>query len=599
MATNQQGNESKIDSKGSSFKQATIFEHFFYNSRDLVCIAGLDGYFKIINPSFTSVLGYSEEELTNRPFTDFVHPEDVGKTNDEVARMRIEQRSTLLFENRYITKEGHIIYFQWNTTINFEEEIIYGVARDITEQKRMEQKLEQSEKLLNAAQSIAKLGSWSFNVRNYDLFWSDELYNIFEIKPLSENLYEQYLSRFDEDGLSKLNEAIALAINAQKSYQFEHTVNLQNGIVKYVRCSGIPILDENGETLKIDGVVQDITETKNSSKELEKSEHLLNETQSIAKTGSWSMDFESGELYWSRETYKIYEIDPSIKGIELSKSFYSLFTDEERHNLNKLVNEALDIGKPYTSERLVQFPSGTKKWIRGSGMPIADINGKITKIEGIAQDVTDSKIAQLTILNNIREKEILLKEIHHRVKNNLQVISSMLNLQSTILENEEIKVILQESQQRIKSMATIHDLLYRSANLSEINFSEYIQNLLRDLVYSYKGISHNMELKIQIPDNIMFHLDKAIPLGLFVNEIITNSIKHGLKEVNNAEITLNLESSENGHKLELGDNGIGFDIEKVEKDTLGLILIDSLASQLDGQLQRTSDKNGTKYELTF
>lgn len=584
----------------SSMKKDDIFEMFFQHSRDLVCIAGFDGYFKIINPAFEKVLGYTETELLSKPFVEFIHPNDIQKTSDEVNLMSSKGTSTIQFENRYIRKDGQLIHLQWNSSLDTENETIFAIARDITEKKIIEEKLERSEKLLKAAQSMVKMGSWSFDTISHEVFWTEGIYEIFEIDQEATNTYELYLSRFNEQDLSILNHHVSLAIQSGKSYSFDHAVNLPDGRIKYVHCYGYPTKDKNGAVIKIEGVLQDITSSKIARDQLEKSERLLDETQSIAKTGSWSMDFSTEELYWSREMYKIYEIDPSIKGVELTNIFYSRFTDEERSNLNKLVEEALINGKPYISERYIQFPNGTKKWIRGSGLPVADKNGKITKIEGIAQDITESKLAELTILENIREKETLLKELHHRVKNNLQVISSMLNLQSSMIENEQVKSIFQDSQQRIKSMASIHDLLYKSTDLSEINFSDYIVNLINDAVVSYRGKDHDIHLEIDLCNDLLFQLELAVPLGLFVNEIITNSLKHGVKDNDQPIIRLSIKrGGTKNYTLHLSDNGKGFDSSRRKNDTLGLLLIESLSNQLEGNMTLDTGPEGTTYILEF
>lgn len=584
----------------SSIKKDDIFEMFFHQSKDLVCIAGFDGYFKIINPAFEKVLGYTETELLSKPFVEFIHPDDIQKTSDEVNLMSSKGTSTIQFENRYIRKDGQLIHLQWNSSLDTENETIFAIARDISEKKIFEEKLERSEKLLKAAQSMVKMGSWSFDTISHEVFWTEGIYEIFEIDQEAPNTYELYLSRFNEQDLSILNHHVSLAIQSGKSYSFDHAVNLPDRRIKYVHCYGYPTKDKKGAVIKIEGVVQDITSSKIARDQLEKSERLLDETQSIAKTGSWSMDFSTGELYWSREMYKIYEIDPSIKGVELTNIFYSRFTDEERSNLNKLVEEALINGKPYISERYIQFPNGTKKWIRGSGLPVADKNGKITKIEGIAQDITESKLAELTILENIREKETLLKELHHRVKNNLQVISSMLNLQSSMIENEQVKSIFQDSQQRIKSMASIHDLLYKSTDLSEINFSDYIVNLINDAVVSYRGKDHDIHLEIDLCKDLLFQLELAVPLGLFVNEIITNSLKHGVKNSNQPIIRLSIKrGGTKNYILHLSDNGKGFDSTRKKNDTLGLLLIESLANQLEGNMTLDTGTEGTTYILEF
>ncbi len=199
-----------------------------------------------------------------------------------------------------------------------------------------------------------------------------------------------------------------------------------------------------------------------------------------------------------------------------------------------------------------------------------------------------------------KEKETLLKEVHHRVKNNLQIITSLIRLQLSGTSDEGAKNLLKVSLNRINSIASVHELLYKSDQFSSIDYNEYIRHLVDSLVRSMvedKSISVEVEVEpVHIP------LDSAIPLGLLINEIITNSIKHAFPDKKNGKLFLHLKRLEhNKILLRVGDNGIGFrinEIENSEEETLGLSLIENLAEQLSGELHR-STIDGTIYELRF
>jgi two-component sensor histidine kinase len=149
-------------------------------------------------------------------------------------------------------------------------------------------------------------------------------------------------------------------------------------------------------------------------------------------------------------------------------------------------------------------------------------------------------------------------------------------------------------------MAAIHELLYKSTELSVINFSDYIATLSNDIVMSYRAPDQHISVKIDIEQSLIFPLDLAVPLGLFVNEVLTNSLKHGLKEKKNPEISLSISKREStGHFLRISDNGIGFDKDKQPKDTLGLLLIESMTAQLDGSMVLQTGPTGTAYTLEF
>ena len=201
---------------------------------------------------------------------------------------------------------------------------------------------------------------------------------------------------------------------------------------------------------------------------------------------------------------------------------------------------------------------------------------------------------------SLAEKEALLKEIHHRVKNNLQIISSLLSLQADYLQDNQAIEIFKDSQNRIESMALIHEKLYQSKNLARIEISDYIQDLVTNLVCSYQGNSNTITFNINIED-ILLSIDTAIPCGLIVNELVTNSLKHAFPSNETGEIRIDLHLNAN-NKLTLivSDNGIGFtknyDFQNTE--SLGLQLVNALTHQMEGTIELNVD-GGTEIKITF
>jgi two-component sensor histidine kinase len=219
----------------------------------------------------------------------------------------------------------------------------------------------------------------------------------------------------------------------------------------------------------------------------------------------------------------------------------------------------------------------------------------------IIRDITEKKQAEVDLRNSLKEKEVLLKEVHHRVKNNLQVISSILNLQSSYVKDDNTLHILRESQNRIKSMSFIHESLYQTKNFSSVNFSEYIINLSKNLVHSYQVYGDFVELDYQV-GNIRLNLDQSIPCGLIVNELVSNALKYAFGEGQKGKIRVELQEEEGQITLMVSDDGKGlpegFDYNTTE--TLGLQLVLTLTEQLDGMLQLDSSPGkGTKYLITF
>ncbi|MEH6618979.1 sensor histidine kinase [Maribacter arcticus] len=205
--------------------------------------------------------------------------------------------------------------------------------------------------------------------------------------------------------------------------------------------------------------------------------------------------------------------------------------------------------------------------------------------------------------NEIHEKENLLKEVHHRVKNNLQTVSSLLSLQSRNTESRPMKGLLKGTQNRVIAMAMVHEMLYMRKDISHIEYKSYVQELSEYLIRSIKGIDNNINLIIDIPD-IKLGIDTAIPLGLLINESLTNALKYGIEGDEEGDINIKLQKDsekENCYILEIGDNGIGFPETINYKNTksLGLKLIHNLTRQLRGTIERDASKKGTNYIIKF
>ena len=230
-------------------------------------------------------------------------------------------------------------------------------------------------------------------------------------------------------------------------------------------------------------------------------------------------------------------------------------------------------------------------------------DGKIIGVVCIGSDIIDITRAKNEIRDSLEEKELLLKEVHHRVKNNLQIISSLLNLQSGYIKDENDLELFKDSQSRVKSMAFIHEQLYQSSNFKSIEFSNYINNLVTYLNYNYAD-GKNINVIINV-DDVSLDLNTSIPCGLIVNELVTNSLKHAFndKDMNSykKEIYVELNSiNDCQYSLIVADNGRGIpeNIEFENTETLGLQLVNSLVKQLEGSI-KLDKSDGTKFEIIF
>lgn len=318
------------------------------------------------------------------------------------------------------------------------------------------------------------------------------------------------------------------------------------------------------------------------------------------------------------KTHIIFSVDRSLRLTSFNNAFIERFKTkanitpklrdaplEEYINMKDDVKKiwATEVKKAFKGEAtnfvvVAVFENDIERYTNVYMNPIYEKN-EITQISIIAHDVTDRVVAEARLNESLKEKDILLKEVHHRVKNNLQVISSIFNLQSAYSKEPGIKEVLKESQTRIKSMAYIHESLYKSKNFGKINFEEYINKLCKNLIQSYT-IKDNKVSLLTETEKVILHLDQAVPCGLIVNEIISNALKHAFKPDDAGIIIVYLKKKEGRVHLKLVDNGIGIPASFLdgENDTLGIQLIRTLTEQLRGEISFITNE-GTSIELIF
>lgn len=215
-------------------------------------------------------------------------------------------------------------------------------------------------------------------------------------------------------------------------------------------------------------------------------------------------------------------------------------------------------------------------------------------------DITERKKSEIAIKNSLKEKELLLQEIHHRVKNNMQIISSLLNLQRSYIEDEKIATILKDSQGRVKSMALVHEKLYQADDLAEVNVAEYIRSLTTSMFHNY-SVQPGVDLNLDVGE-VFFDIDTAVPMGLIINELVSNSLKYAFtnKGSGNICISLHQSSEDDIYLLKIADDGVGFpeDVDFLNSPSLGLQLVKTLVNQLNGTIELDRNK-GTCFKISI
>ncbi|MDZ7377933.1 MAG: PAS domain S-box protein [candidate division KSB1 bacterium] len=242
--------------------------------------------------------------------------------------------------------------------------------------------------------------------------------------------------------------------------------------------------------------------------------------------------------------------------------------------------------------------NGKERWFSFMTNPMIE-GDHVVGQNGVAHDITARKVAEETLAASLKEKEMLLKEIHHRVKNNMQVVCSLLNLQCDRLTSPEAIQALRDSQNRVKSMALIHEKLYRSASLSEIDFGEYLRSLVDSLMRSY---ATNGQVHVDLAaESTSLGIDSAIPCGLIVNELVSNALKHAFPKARAGMIRVSFARENGRYALQVADDGVGFPkgLDFRNSPSLGLQLVSTLVDQLEGEIELHSNGRGSQFVIRF
>jgi PAS domain S-box-containing protein len=412
------------------------------------------------------------------------------------------------------------------------------------------------------------LGYTRYELQNMSPMDIDTPETIAQIPIVMENLFKKGETTFEAEQVTKDGELLPVEINT-------HIFTIRGE--KYILS-----------------IARDIRERKTAEKALKNSEIKYRNI------------FENvQDIFYQTDKYgNIIEISPSIERYSgykpselIGKPVETVyFNPEDRKNLLKKIEET---GEVFGYELELKTKSNTVLYVSVNAHFLFDSSENPIGIEGSLRDITERKNIEIQLKKSLEEKELLLKEIHHRVKNNLMIISSLLNLQSSYIKDKESQDIFKESQNRARSMALIHERLYQSTDLKRIDFGEYITSLANELFHTYVADPSLIELKINV-DDIFLDINTAIPLGLIVNELITNSLKHAFPDSISGEINVDFHTVDAHYEFIVKDNGIGFpeDIDYQNTESLGLQMVTSLTDQIDGEM-KLNRTNGTEFKIIF
>lgn len=509
---------------------------------------------------------------------------------------------TVTGEIKETDTRGESIWLNYNFTPIFAEDHLVDVVSlgiiDITEKKLFSQKLSHTERLLHSVFDTTSAGICITDEKGRYVDVNAKYCEIYGYSR-DELIGQSFTMVVPEELHQTLNDLHDRFIDGEKELDAEWMVERKDGRRIDVFATARLLEYEDGSRFKITSI-HDITESK-------KYEHLANVTQEKGQIGGWELDPINQSLHFTEESFNIFLL-PQDTELTLER-MTEPFNDEGGVALERAIQESLSSGRPFDLE--VQSGIEQQRWIRITCKPIT-VHGRTVKLFGTVQDVTERhefeanllrsnrelSEAEASVRRSLKEKEVLLAEIHHRVKNNLAVVSSMMQLQ--LMEETDLVVTqkLLDSITRISTMAAIHEDLYKTSDFSEVNFSNVVTKLVNG-ISGLLGGDKQVQTTMNLSD---FRLDmnQAIPSALILNEVITNIYKHAFPS-GKGSVTISTRQTGTHVEVRVQDDGIGLppEVSLLATESLGMQLIRTLSDQLGGKSRYIRADVGTLFELTI
>jgi PAS domain S-box-containing protein len=648
-----EGKWARIDNSGrkraeiAAVRAAEDWEQTFDAVPDLIAI--LDNEYRIVraNRAMAERLGTNPEKCIGKTCYSAVHETD-GPPSACPQRQLLKDG----LEHTAEVQEGILggdFLVSVSPLYDSEGKLIRSVhvARDITERKQAEKALQESEARFRTVFTRAAAGlaiaspEAAFQEVN-ERFCEITGYNREELLSMScpelvhpddreemaaevNRLLNGELPSFVRDlrYISAYGRTIWVRVNVSLLYDYEKGNDSQPKLISVIE--DITDRKKTEEDLKIshgileENVKERTAELEETYRALMENEKRLSEAQKMAHIGNWDWDLVTGKCYWSDELYRIFGLNPQELGLSYDRVLQYI-RPEDRENVDNAIRKALD-GEPYSIDYKIILDGREEFVVHAQGEVIFDEKNTPVAMKGTVQNITEKKEAEEAYLNAVVTRK---KEIHHRIKNNLQVISSLLDLQADKFDSREwikeseVLGAFRESQDRVASIALIHEELHEEGGTDTLNFSPYLEKLVENLFQTYRLGNADISLKMDLEEDVSFDMDIAVPLGLIVNELVSNSFKHAFSGRKAGEVRIELQRETTGTSegkgceerdiessifdrsskftLTVFDNGIGIPetVDIRNSDTLGLQLISILVEQLDGELELKRD-NGAEF----
>lgn len=575
------------------------FQAFMNNSPVLAWMTDDKGRIVYLNHACIGTFEISPEQRIGQSIFD-VYPPEIAQQHFDNIRIVAETNQVIdviEFAPRPDGSLSEFLVYKFPIPGVSEHKLVGGVAIDITERRTLERELAHKQQLLDAFITSAPVG---ITVLDQHLRYSLINEALAEINGISV-----------AEHIGKTPWEVVPDIASKQEQVFQHILTTGEavldaeisgetpklpGVMRTWLASYFPILSATTQLIGVGIVVLEISDRKRAEQMLELQAVI---TRNMAE-GICLIRASDGIIVYANPKF---EQMFGYESGELVDQHVSIVNYEDEHTTAQAAHQAIAAAINQWGEVTYQIHNvkkdGTPFWCRATTSVFGHPEyGNV--FVAIQQDITEQKQADEKIKASLKEKEVLLQEIHHRVKNNLGIVSGLLQMQCRRTQDVQATAILRDSQNRIASIALVHEKLYRSEELADIDFAQYIPDLTTHLFDSYNVSSQQIQLNIQV-DDASLDIETAIPCGLIINELVSNALKYAFPDHRPGEIQVKFyQESERQLTLIIRDNGIGLppDFDSKKLNTLGLTLVQGLVKQLRGNLE-INCQQGTEFKITF
>jgi len=600
----------------------SVYRLIVETMKEAAFTVALDGKVLFCNAQFGQFVKRPLEQIVGHPLPEFIAKNShAAATSLLIAAQENPVKQRLVFQG--IDGAPVPAHVSANVLNQPDGLSICVVASDLTDlensteliqqQRRQQESLRKSEERLALAASATHIGMFDWNVPARTVLWTQAHEAIFGYAPAAatattttatatattEHDYRAWADRVHPEDMPRVEEELRRCQRDRTPLEVQYRIIWPDGSLHWVDSKGIFLYGSDGNAERMLGVVMDITAHKQAEAELARTKTLLETLLTQAPVGFTFIDRELSYVLINEQL-------AVLNGLPVAAHVGKHVGDIVPTMLpavQEVTSRIVATGQPvkdqeFTGETAAQ-PGVTRYW-NESWFPIREGTGAIVGFGAVVEEITERKRAEEELRALLHEKEVLLKEVHHRVKNNMQVLASLVSLQADNVDDPATRDVLDDLRDQVRTMALVHENLYQSESLADIDFAQFTRGLTASLARSHGRGNSDLRLTLDV-ELVTLPVESAVPCGLILNELVTNAYKHAFRGRKSGEVVVGVHAVSAGRVcLSVRDDGVGLPagVDWRQSPSLGLRLVQMLARQVHGELDMRAE-NGTTFQLTF